>query len=89
MPTISMFFGIIIRMFFTDNKEHKMPHIHVQYSEYEATYAIESGELLAGELPKKQARLVEAWIEIRKEDLLADWQLAVNGEMPFKIEPLK
>jgi len=89
MPTISMFFGIIIRMFFTDNKEHKIPHIHVQYNEFEAIYAIESGELLAGELPRKQARLVEAWIEIRKEDLLADWQLAVNGEAPFKIDPLK
>jgi hypothetical protein len=89
MPTISMFFGIIIRMYFVDNKEHKMPHIHVQYNEFEAIYAIESGELLGGGLPKRQAKLVEAWIEIHNDDLLADWQLAVNGETPFRIDPLK
>ena len=89
MPTISMFFGIIIRIFFNDNKEHKAPHLHAFYNEFEAIYSIESGELLAGELPKKQAKLVEAWIEIRKEDLIANWALAVNGEMPFKIDPLK
>ncbi len=89
MPTISIFFGIIIRMFFNDNKEHKLPHIHAQYNEYEAIYSIETGDLLAGELPRKQSKLVEAWIEIRKEDLNADWILAVNGETPLKIEPLK
>ncbi len=89
MPTISMFFGMIIRMFYADNKEHKVPHIHVQYNEFEAIYAIESGDILAGNLPRKQAKMVEAWIEIHKEDLLADWQLAVNGEVPFRIDPLK
>ncbi len=89
MPTISIFFGIIVRMFFHDNKEHKSPHIHIQYNEFEAIYEIQTGELLAGELPKKQAKLVEAWIEIRKEDLLADWILAVNGESLFEIAPLK
>ncbi len=88
VPTISMFFGIIIRMFFVDNKEHKLPHIHVQYNEFEAIYAIETGDLLGGELPKRQAKLVEAWIEIHRDDLIADWTLAVNGEMPFKISPL-
>lgn len=88
MPTISLFFGIIIRMFFIDNKEHKLPHIHVQYNEFEAIYAIETGEILGGEIPRRQAKLVEAWIEIHKDDLLADWTLAVSGEMPFKIAPL-
>lgn len=83
-----MFFGIIIRMYFVDNKEHKLPHIHAQYNEFEAIYAILSGEILDGDLPRRQAKLVEAWIEIHKDDLLADWTLAVNGEMPFKITPL-
>ena len=45
--------------------------------------------MLAGELPPGKARLVQAWIEIHREDLLADWALAVNGEEVFKIEPLK
>ena len=89
MPTISMFFGIIVRMYFADNKVHKLPHIHVLYNEFEAIYSIETGDLLNGLLPKKQAKLVEAWIEIRRDDLMADWSLAVNGEMPFKIDPLK
>ncbi len=89
MPTISLFFGIIIRMFFHDNKEHKIPHIHAAYGEYEGVFAIETGELLAGDFPKRQTKLVEAWIEIRRDDLIADWQLAINGETPFKIEPLK
>ena len=89
MPTISMFFGILIRMFFYDNKEHKLPHIHVEYSEFEATISIDTGEILEGKLPQKQLRLVQAWIEIRKEDLLANWTLAVKGETPMKIDPLK
>jgi hypothetical protein len=89
MPTISMFFGILIRMFFYDNKEHKLPHIHVQYNEFEATISIDTGEILEGKLPQKQMRLVQAWIEIRKEDLIANWTLAVNGETPMKIDPLK
>jgi len=76
-------------MFFNDNKEHKLPHIHVQYNEFEAIYSIETGDVLAGLIPQKQSKLVEAWIEIRKEDLLADWVLAVNGETPLKIDPLK
>ena len=88
MPTISMFFGMLIRMYFADNKVHKLPHIHVQYNEFEAIYAIPTGEVLDGELPRRQAKLLEAWIEIHKDDLLANWTLAVNGEMPFKISPL-
>jgi hypothetical protein len=51
--------------------------------------AIETGEVLEGKLPSKQAKLVAAWTELRKEDLMADWQLAAQGELPFKIEPLR
>ncbi len=51
--------------------------------------AIESGDLLEGGLPPKQMKLVSAWIELRKDELLADWELAVNGEEPFRIPPLQ
>jgi len=51
--------------------------------------AFGDGEVLAGRLPSGKARLVQAWIEIHREELLADWQLAVNGEEMFKIEPLR
>jgi hypothetical protein len=52
-------------------------------------FSIADGKLLAGKFPNNKARLVQAWIEIRREELNADWQLAVNGEEVFKIDPLK
>jgi len=50
---------------------------------------IEDGELSQGQLPSKQKRLVQAWIEIHRDELFADWQLCQNGEKPFIIDPLK
>lgn len=89
MPTISMFYGILIQMYFYDNKRHKSPHIHAEYGEHHATIRIEDGAVLAGSLPNSKMKLIQAWIEIHKEDLLADWKLAVSGEQVFKIEPLR
>lgn len=89
MPTISMFYGILILMYFYDNKKHNCPHIHAEYGEHEATIAIEDGSILGGSLPSAKMKLVQAWIEIHREDLLADWTLAVSGEPIFKIEPLR
>jgi hypothetical protein len=88
MPIISMFYGIIIRLYLLDNKHHSLPYIHAKYAEFEASVCIADGEVLAGELPRKQLRLVQAWIELRRDELLADWDLAVNGENPYKIAPL-
>lgn len=89
MPTISMFYGLIIRMYYFDNQQHKTPHIHVQYQGDEVVFEIPTGSVLAGNLPKGKIKLVEAWIEIHQEDLIADWELAINGESVFKIDPLK
>ncbi len=58
MPIISMFYGIIIRMYLLDNKHHSMPHIHAKYAEFEASISIAEGEILAVNLPRKQLRLV-------------------------------
>ncbi|SHH49605.1 DUF4160 domain-containing protein [Clostridium grantii] len=88
MPTISMFYGIIIRMFCAP-KEHNPPHFHAYYQEYKALIDINTCEVIEGNLPKKQLKLVLAWAELRKEELLADWTLAMNSELPFKIDPLK
>ena len=88
MPAISMFYGILIRMFFYDTDKHNTPHIHAEYQGQVAVYAIEDGSVLAGKLPRKQHKLVVAWIEIHKDELLADWQLAVNGNKPFPIRGL-
>lgn len=50
--------------------------------------AIDNGEILYGEVPRTKLKLVHAWIEIHKKELMDDWQLAVNGQKPFKIDPL-
>lgn len=89
MPAISMFYGIIVLMFFRDNKQHHSSHIHVRYQGRSAVFAICDGQLLDGSLPQKQTRLVQAWIEIHKDELEANWELAINGEDLFKIAPLQ
>ena len=89
MPTISMFYGILILMYFYDNKKHSLPHIHAEYGDHEVSIAIEDDSVLGGSLPPGKMKLVQAWIEIHKEDLLANWKLAVAGEPVFKIEPLR
>lgn len=71
MPTISMFFGIIVSLYFIDNRKHKHPHIHVKYQDSEAVVSIPDGEILDGEFPPAKMRLVLAWIEIHKDELMA------------------
>jgi hypothetical protein len=88
MPTISMFYGILIRMFFRDTDKHHIPHIHADYQGRVAVYSIIDGTVLAGSLPQNKHKLVVAWISIHLEDLLADWELAVNGKKPFSIKGL-
>ncbi|MFZ4116130.1 MAG: type II toxin-antitoxin system toxin DhiT [Chthoniobacterales bacterium] len=89
MPTISFFYGIIIQMFFYDNGQHHSPHIHVLYQDDESVFSIENASIIEGQLPNKQRKMVEAWIEIHKEELMADWKLAISGQEIFKIAPLR
>ena len=88
MPTISMFYGVLIRMFFRDIEKHHVPHIHADYQGKVAVYSIPDGKILADELPANKHKLVVAWIEIHQDDLMADWELAVNGRKPFPIRGL-
>lgn len=87
MPTISMFFGIIVRMY-CGKAEHHPPHVHVYYQDFKAVFDINTGDITDGSLPSRQRRLVQAWIELRREELMADWALASQGELPLKIDPL-
>lgn len=89
MPTISMFYGIVVMIYYYDNKQHNLPHIHVRYQGTKAVFSIETAEMIEGDLPRKQQKLVSAWMEIHKEELIANWELAITGEQPYKIEPLK
>ena len=89
MPVISMFYGIVIMMFYADNRRHKKPHIHAEYQNHEAMIEIPNGSLLGGSMPPAKLKLISAWVEIHKEELMADWHLAKRKETVFKIEPLK
>jgi hypothetical protein len=89
MPVISMFFGVVIRLFYKDDRQHHVPHIHAEYQDEAAVFAIEDGRLLAGSLPASKAKLVVAWIEIHQEELMADWKLAVEGAKVFRIRGLE
>jgi len=84
-----MFFGIVIYMYFFDDERHKLPHIHARYQGSQASFSLADGSVLSGELPISRVRLVQAWIEIHRDDLMANWNLAVRGEAPFPIDPLR
>ncbi len=68
--------------------EHNPPHFHVYYNDFRATVDIRSCEISSGNLPGKQVKLVLAWAELHQEELMANWKLVMNGEEPFKIQPL-
>lgn len=89
MPVISMFFGIVIRMFYRDDQRHHLPHIHAEYQGEVGVFSIVNGSLLEGSLPQGKRKLVEAWIEVRRDELMADWSLAVDGQRVFRIRGLE
>lgn len=84
-----MFYGLIVYMYYMDNKQHHLPHIHVKYQGDEIIVSIPNGDVLEGSIPNSKLKLLLAWIEIHKDELMADWELAVSGEQPYKIDPLK
>jgi hypothetical protein len=89
MPTISAFYGILVLMFFRDNRQHHVPHIHARYQSEEVVLSIPEGDILAGSVPAKQPKMLQAWIAIHQEELMVNWELAVNGDAPFRIAPLQ
>lgn len=84
MPTISVFYGIVIAMFYND---HDPPHFHARYAEYRARVAID-GDVLDGDLPPRAARLVREWAGLHREELEQDWHLAQELRPLLAIEPL-
>lgn len=88
MPEIARFYGIIIRMFVEAGAPHHRPHFHAYYQGAVAIYSLDRIELIGGELPQRQTRLVEAWTELHQEELLDNWHRLQSGHLPFKIEPL-
>jgi hypothetical protein len=76
-------------MFYGDNKQHHKPHIHAQYQDFEAAFSIPEGVMLTGELPPKKVKLVQAWIALHEDELMANWEMAINEKNIFTIEPLR
>lgn len=88
MPALSMFFGIIVRMQSEKGGRHNKPHVHALYGDNEIIVGID-GDVLEGSFPKKQMKLLLAWMAIHEEELQANWKLLSNGDGYFKIEPLR
>ncbi|HJX11408.1 MAG TPA: DUF4160 domain-containing protein, partial [Candidatus Binatia bacterium] len=83
------FFGIVIRMFAEVGGQHHVPHFHAYYQDEVGIFSLDPVELIAGALPKRQRRLVEAWAELHVVELRADWDRLQQGRSPLPIEPLK
>jgi len=89
VPELSRFFGIVIRMFSEPGSPHHVAHFHAYYQDHTAVVAIDPVDILAGELPQRQRRLVEAWAELHQAELLLDWALLTAGRKATPIEPLQ
>lgn len=85
MPSISMFFGIIIYMYRDD---HRPPHFHAFYQDEKAVFSLD-GELMEGRMPRKQCALIKAWAILHEDELRANWTLAEAKQALYKIEPLR
>lgn len=85
MPLLSLFFGIRISMYYDD---HNPPHFHAEYAEREALVDILHGCVMRGSLPNRQLKLVLAWTELHRDELMQDWELAKTGQEPLPIDRL-
>jgi len=86
MPTISFFYGILVKMFFAD---HAPPHFHAEYGEFKAIIDIGRLEVIEGQLPRRALALVLDWAELHRAELIANWDACQKKQSPKKIEPLK
>ncbi len=85
VPTISRFYGIVIRMYFSD---HPPPHFHAFYAGEEAVVVIATGEILRGALPERALRMVREWTTVHREELSANWLRLQEPGQPLPIDPL-
>ncbi len=86
MPVICYFFGIYIKMFFN---EHNPPHFHAEYEGNEVEINIQTGEVVSGSLSTRALRFIEEWRQQHINELMEDWELARNKQLPKKIKPLE
>lgn len=86
MPTICVFYGIIIQMFWND---HAPAHFHAMYAEYEVIIEIDTLKVIRGSFPQRALVLVLEWASINRDSLMENWVLCRKNQMPKKILPLQ
>ena len=85
MPVIARFFGITIKMYLRQ-KEHNPPHIHAIYGDYSGLFSIESGEMYEGDIPSKEQRLIQKFIDRYRSSLYHMWETQSFHTLPFEKE---
>jgi len=88
MPELCRFYGMIIQMMYNDNRQHNIPHIHVNYAGEKISVTFD-GKIIVGKLPAKQLKLLQIWIKQHKNELGIAWNKAIKGEPFGVIEPLE
>ena len=88
MPELSRFYGIVVRIFVEGGSRH-VPHFHAQYGAFTVSYGIDPIRLLAGDMPVRQRRLLEAWAELHQAELVLNWERIQRGERRMPIDPLQ
>ena len=88
VPELSRFYGIIVKMYFDDDKRHSLPHLHAFYGGMDASYSLQ-GKLLGGKIPPKQEKLLLAWMALHEQELIENWYLAGSTGECYRIPPLK
>ena len=77
MPEVSLFYGIRITMFYSD---HNPPHFHAEYAGNKALVDIQGGFVIRGALPSRQLKLILAWCELHRDELMQNWELSKDAK---------
>ena len=89
MPEVARFFGIIVRMYAEAGEPHHRPHFHAYAGDATAVVAIDDVELIAGGISRRQERLLLAWTEMHRDELIANWSRLQAGRPPVPVDPLR
>jgi hypothetical protein len=89
MPELSRFYGVIVRMYMEAGAPHHLPHFHAYYGDDVGVFGLDPIELIAGSLPRRPRRLVEAWAELHVDELTVDWARLQAGQSALPIDPLE
>jgi hypothetical protein len=89
MPELSRFFGIRVSMYSEHGKRHHRPHLHAVYQRAKVVLAVDTIEVLAGQLPRRQQRLLEGWAELHQQELIDAWNMLQADINPPAIDPLR